>query len=202
MAPAPDGEAFCRLRGDALRGIVAFRREALTLQVLDRFQNRRRASALPAKERFSAEPASLPCVMLPSDPMLNSCVAPALLAPSQCRETCVCHGCHGSRVPACYRARRMLSLGISSQGVPLGRVAGGDHVAAELTGPDDSRITAAVADRGSGVYTLVFTVNLAGVWSLLPAVRAKHATPHRATPHSERIGCLAMKTPAGPGLLL
>lgn len=65
VAPAPDGEAFCRLRGDALRGIVAFRREALTLQVLDRFQNRRCASALPAKERFKAEPASFTCDMLP-----------------------------------------------------------------------------------------------------------------------------------------
>jgi len=43
VEPAPDGEACCRLRGDALRGIVAFRREALTLQVLDRYQNRRRA---------------------------------------------------------------------------------------------------------------------------------------------------------------
>ncbi|KAK9845317.1 hypothetical protein WJX81_003385 [Elliptochloris bilobata] len=93
VVPAPDGEASCRLRGDALHGIVAFRRESLTLQVMDRFQNR--------------------------------------------------------------------------------RLSGGDRVAAELTGPDKSRITASVADRGSGAYTLVFTVNLAGSWSLLPFVNGE-----------------------------
>ena len=57
------------------------------------------------------------------------------------------------------------------------RVAGGDAIAAELTGPDKSVITASVADRGSGVYTLVFTVNLAGAWSLLPSVRSLTCTP-------------------------
>ena len=53
----------------------------------------------------------------------------------------------------------------------MGRVVGGDHVAAELTGPDGSLITASVADRGSGVYTIVFTVNLAG-GVVAPALRA------------------------------
>lgn len=52
-----------------------------------------------------------------------------------------------------------------------GRVAGGDRVAAELTGPDGSRITASVAERGRGIYTLFFTVDCAGTWSLLPSVR-------------------------------
>ena len=52
VVPAPDGEAFCRLRGDALRGIVAFRREALTLQVLDRFQNCRHACLHTASRRL------------------------------------------------------------------------------------------------------------------------------------------------------
>jgi hypothetical protein len=57
VEPALDGEACCRLRGDALRGIVAFRREALTLQVLDRYQNRRRAAPRAAARSHPARQA-------------------------------------------------------------------------------------------------------------------------------------------------
>jgi len=52
-----------------------------------------------------------------------------------------------------------------------GRVASSDRVAAELSGPGGAVITASVAERGRGVYTLFFTVDRAGAWALLPSVR-------------------------------
>jgi hypothetical protein len=75
-------------------------------------------------------------------------------------------------------------------GLAAGRVASSDRVAAELSGPGGAVITASVAERGRGVYTLFFTVDRAGVWALLPSVRpgAQSAAIYAMACHGYRAG--------------
>jgi len=169
VEPAPDGEACCRLRGDALRGIVAFRREALTLQVLDRYQNRRRAPRAaarprPARQAWQAGPhrVTATCCQHSHARLARLCVACMLWrAPLSVRTSCGI-----LTVEPCWAPQTLPLTALAA-----GRVASSDRVAAELSGPGGAVITASVAERGRGVYTLFFTVDRAGAWALLPSVR-------------------------------
>lgn len=180
MVPAPDGEAFCRLRGDALRGIVAFRRETLTLQVLDRFQNCRRVTFAQSVRHLisTQEGVRGACSNSGGGTADLFLISPAALSPANVPECFILTLCWtvAQAGGICSTLLNEASQGsaltfVQARVSAITRVAGGDVVAAELTGPDKSVITASVADRGRGVYTLVFTVNLAGTWSLLPSVR-------------------------------